>query len=179
MRKLVLSLIVTFAAALPLSAQRVNIDFPGLEEKANETVDVTIDGELLQMASKFLNRNDPDQRAARDIVSNLQGIYVRSYSFDKEGEYDRGIVTRVRGQLGPAWKRIVTVKSRTKENVEIYVDVRGDSKIVRGLVIISAEPRELTLVNIVGPVDIEKLSLLEGQFGIPRVSVKEKHNDND
>ena len=89
---------------------------------------------------------------------------------------------RVREQLGPSWKRIVTVKSRDRENVEIYVDTRGDGKTVRGLMIISAEPRELTLVNLVGPVDIEKLSSLEGQFGIPRMSrekdkEKEKRHD--
>jgi hypothetical protein len=177
MRKFILFL-ATLALAAPLSAQRVNLDFPGLSAHAVETVDVTIDGELLKLASKFFDRGDPDERAAREIVSKLEGIYVRSYTFEKAGEYDRTVVDRVREQLGPSWKRIVTVKSRDRENVEIYVDTRGDAKTVAGLMVISAEPRELTLVNLVGPVDIEKLSSLEGQFGIPRMS-KDKDKDKD
>ena len=173
MRKLILAL-ATLVLAAPVWAQRINLDFPGLEEKARETVDVTIDGDLLKIAAKFLDGRNPDESAARDIVSKLEGIYVRSYTFSKEGEYDRSIVTRVREQLGPNWKKIVRVTSRTRENVEIYVDTRGDGKTVRGLVIIASEPRELTLVNLVGPVDIDKLASLEGQFGIPRMSVKER-----
>lgn len=177
MRNWTLALLLILAA-VPVSAQRINLDFPGLADKAIETVDVTLDGDILQMASRFLNPRDPDQRTAREMVMKLQGIYVRSYEFEHEGDYDRSVIGRVRSQLGPNWKRIVTVKSRDRENTEIYVDTRGgDSKTVHGLVIISAEPRELTLVNLVGPVDIDKLSSLEGEFGIPRIS-KEKHHEN-
>lgn len=163
-------------AAVPAIGQRLNLDFPGLGDKATQTVDITLDGDLLRMASRFLDDRDPDQREARGIISKLEGIYVRSYEFDQEGEYDRGIVARVRGQLGPNWKRIVSVKSRYRDNTEIYVDTRGDDKTVHGLVIICAEPRELTLVNLVGPVDVDKISSLEGQFGI-HFSRKEKHHD--
>ena len=174
MKKLILTLLV-FAVAAPLSAQRLNLDFPGLGDKASEVVDVTLDGSMLRLAAKFLSNGDPDERAARDIVQKLEGIYVRSYEFDKEGEYDRGVVERVRAQLGPSWKKIVDVRSRTRENSEIYINTRGDQPI--GLLIITAEPRELTVVNIVGPIDIDKLSALEGNFGVPRVSRKDKHHD--
>jgi hypothetical protein len=51
--------------------------------------------------------------------------------------------------------------------VDIYADTRGDA--ITGLLIISAEPKEFTVVNIVGPVDLEKLAGLEGQFGIPHI----------
>lgn len=174
MKKLVLTLIVLTLAA-PLSAQRLNLDFPGLSDKAAEVVDVTLDGSMLRLASKFLSNGDPDERAARDVVQKLEGIYVRSYSFDHEGEYDRHIVERLRSQLGTSWKKIVDVRSRKRENSEIYIDTRGDQPV--GLLIITAEPRELTVVNIVGPIDIEKLSMLEGNFGVPYISKKDKHHD--
>jgi hypothetical protein len=157
----------------PLYAQRVNIDLPGLADRASETVDVTLDGAMLRLASKFLSDSDADERAARDMVRQLTGIYVRSYEFDKDGQYDRTTLDKVRGQLGPTWKKIVNVQSRMKENVEIYVDARGENP--AGLLIISAEPRELTLVNLVGPIDLDRLASLEGEFGIPHVS-REKHN---
>ncbi|HVR38352.1 MAG TPA: DUF4252 domain-containing protein, partial [Thermoanaerobaculia bacterium] len=101
---------------------------------------------------------------------------VRSYEFSEEGAYDRSAIERVRKQLGPNWKKIVNVRSRNSENVEIYTQMRGDA--ITGLVVISAEPRELTIVNIVGPIDLEKLADLEGKFGIPRVTKdKEKKED--
>jgi hypothetical protein len=66
----------------------------------------------------------------------------------------------------------VRVTSRREENVDIYTDMRGDA--VAGLIIISAEPRQFTVVNIVGPIDLDKLASLEGQFGIPRLSKKQE-----
>jgi hypothetical protein len=41
-----------------------------------------------------------------------------------------------------------------------------------GLAIIASEPREFTIVNIVGAVDLEKLRQLEGQFGIPKLELE-------
>jgi len=173
MRKFILTLALTAAVAIPASAQRVNIDFPNLADKADEVVDVTLDASMLKVAAKFLTGNDPDQRAVRDMIGGLQGIYVRSYEFTKEGEYDRGIVDQIRSQLGPTWKALVTVRSKTKENVNIMADMRGEQ--VVGLVIISAEPRELTLVNLVGNIDIDRLASLEGEFGIPHISRGRDH----
>ena len=68
----------------------------------------------------------------------------------------------------------MTVRSKLKENVEVYVRPNGDS--VSGLVVLSAEPTELTIVNIVGPIDLDKLASLEGQFGIPRMSKGGRHD---
>ncbi len=39
-----------------------------------------------------------------------------------------------------------------------------------GLAVIASEPREFTIVNIVGSIDIDKIGRLEGQFDIPQVS---------
>jgi hypothetical protein len=170
---IVFILVFLFAlAAVPVSAQRINVDFPGLAEQAKEVVDVTLDAEMLRLASRFFSSANSDERAVREVVQRLEGIYVRSYEFDREGQYDRKIVDTIRRQLGPSWKRIVNVRSRDKENVEVYTDVRGDT--ITGLVVISAEPRELTIVNIVGPIDLDRLSHLEGQFGVPRISIEVK-----
>jgi hypothetical protein len=161
-----IALAMSVAAVLPLSAQQINLDFPELAAKASETVDVTLDGSLLQLASGFLSKNDVDERQLRDMVQKLEGIYVRSYTFDREGEYDMRFADRVRSQIGPTWKKIVNVQKKD-EKVEIYLLPRGNS--FGGMVVIAAEPKEFTVVNIVGPISIEQLSSLEGQFGIPKV----------
>ncbi|HEX7190257.1 MAG TPA: DUF4252 domain-containing protein [Thermoanaerobaculia bacterium] len=177
MRKITL-LVFLAALAAPLHAQRLNLDFPALAERAAESTDVTLDGSMLRLAAKFLNDRDPDERQAKDLIKSLTGIYVHSYEFDHDGEYDRSIVEKVRAQLGPSWKPMVTVRSKVRENVDIYLDTRGDN--VAGMLIISAEPRELTLVNLVGAIDIDKLASLEGEFGIPHVTKsKNKEKDKD
>jgi hypothetical protein len=176
MRKLLIAVTLMLALAVPASAQRLNLDFPGLADRADEVVDVTLDASMLQLAAKFLTGNDPKEREIREMVTGLQGIYVRSYEFSKEGEYDRSLIDRVKSQLGPTWKPLVTVRSRTKENVNIMADMRGDR--INGLVIISSEPREFTVVNIVGDIDIDRLSRLEGEFGIPRIT-RNKDDDHE
>ncbi|MEA2339778.1 MAG: hypothetical protein QOE82_3785 [Thermoanaerobaculia bacterium] len=167
---LLLTLLAALALPISASAQgtRLNLDLPDMAAKASETVDVTLDGAMLRLAGRFLSSNDADERAAKEMINGLTGIYVRSYEFDHAGEYDKSQADSIRRQLGPSWKKIVKVSSKTKEDVDIYVDTRGDA--VAGLLIISAEPKEFTVVNIVGPVDIEKLAGLEGQFGIPHIS---------
>ena len=162
-RSLLLLLVATMA--LPAAAQQINLDMPGLRDKASEEVTVTLDASMLRLAAKFLS-NDPDERNAREIVQKLQGIYVRSYEFDHAGEYDRSIVDHLRSQLGADWKKIVDVRSKLGENSEIYTQSKGDQ--ITGLVIITAEPKELTVVNLVGPIDLDRLADLQGQFGIPR-----------
>lgn len=165
MRKL-FALTILLCVAAPMYGQRLMLDVPGLADRASEVVEVTLDGPLLRVASKFLNGNDPDERVARDVVQKLQGIYVKKYTFDKDGEYDRAVVDRLRAQVA-SWKKIVTLRGKAREDNDIFVDMRGED--VAGLVIITAEPRELTLVNIVGPIDLDKLASLEGQYGIPKM----------
>jgi len=50
------------------------------------------------------------------------------------------------------------------------------------MAILTAEPRELTVVNIVGQIDMDKLGELSGKFGVPSVDVhqdKEKEKEKE
>ena len=175
MRKFITAAALTLLVAVPASAQKINLDFPGLADRAEEVVDITIDANMLKLAARFFSAKKADERALREMISGLEGIYVRSYEFAKEGEYDRTLVDNIKRQLGANWQPLVTVRSKKKENVNIYARMAGES--VTGLVIIAAEPREFTVVNINGPIDIERLSQLEGQFGIPEFSKERKGHD--
>src|SRR5215203_792836 len=110
MRKFIITLALTLTVAVPASAQRINLDFPGLAEKAEEVVDVTLDASMLRLAAKFLSGHDSDERAIREMINGLEGIYVRSYEFAREGEYDRSLIDKVKSQLGSTWKPLVTVR---------------------------------------------------------------------
>lgn len=166
-----------FAGSLSLLASADDFKLPAgldrLAEHATESVDVTLDQSMLQLASKFLSNEDPDQVKAKKIVSKLKGIYVRSFEFDKEGQYSKADIDAIRSQLKPPqWTRIVGVKSIKGENSEVYVEKNTDQFL--GLVVIAAEPKELTIVHIDGPITPEELSDLSGQMGIPEISNKSR-----
>jgi Domain of unknown function (DUF4252) len=139
-----------------------------LSARAAKTVDVTLDQSMLKFASAFLDPKDPDQAKAKKIIADLKGIYVHSFEFDKAGAYTEQDVAAIREQLkGPEWSRIVNVRSKTEgQNTEVYFHKEGDK--FKGLVVIAAEPRELTLVEISGPITPQNLLELDGQFGIPQ-----------
>lgn len=169
MRRILITLLLLAPTAAFAQSGRLHIDLPAsIAARASETVDVNLDGVMLRLAAKFLSNDDVEQRGVREMASKLEGIYVRSYEFDEPNQYDRSVIDGLRAQLGPEWKRIVTVRSKMKDNVEVYVRPSGDS--VSGLVVLSADPKELTIVNIVGAIDLDKLAGLEGQFGIPHMS---------
>jgi hypothetical protein len=164
------ALVLLIAVALGMTAGAQDIKMPGnldkLAERATDSVDVTLDESLLQLASGFLSKDDPDQVKVKRIVSKLKGVYVRSFEFDKEGQYSMADVDLIRAQVkASGWSRIVRVKSIKGENTEVYLKKEGDQ--VGGLVVLDAEPKELTIVDINGPIDPEELSELGGHMGIP------------
>jgi biopolymer transport protein ExbD len=143
-----------------------------LANKANEAVDVRLDERLLQTTAKFFSGKDPDDADVREVLKGLKGIYVKSFSFEKDGEYSQAEVESVMSQLrGAGWSKIVGVVSKKGgQNVEVYLNTAGDQ--INGLAVLSIDPREFTVVNIVGPIDLEKLSKLEGQFGVPDLGME-------
>jgi len=162
-------ILIALAFSAALCAQGINIprNLARLAERATESVDVTLDASMLQLASEFLSKDDADEVKVKKIASKLKGVYVRSFEFDKQGEYLMSDVEAIRSQLrAPGWSRIVSVKSIKGENSEVYL--KRDGNRVAGLVVLSAEPKELTVVNIDGPIDPEQLSELSGHMGIPR-----------
>jgi hypothetical protein len=147
-------------------------EFAALADKASETVTVTFDSKMLGFAARWLSNEDPEQAAAKKLVSSLTGIYVRHYTFETDYAYPKADIDGVRRQLNaPGWSRIVGAVSR-KENttVDVFVLIDGDK--AQGLAIIASEPREFTIVNIVGNIDLEQLHDLEGNFGVPNLEIE-------
>jgi hypothetical protein len=152
---------------------KLPIDLDKLAERATETVDVTLDKSTLQLASGFLSKNDPDEAQVKNLIQKLKGIYVRSFEFDKEGQYSMSDVQAMRAQLkGPNWSRIVGVKSIKGQNTEVYLLKEGDH--IGGIVVLDAEPKELTIVHVDGPINPEDLSKLGGHMGIPELGKDKK-----
>lgn len=157
------------AAAVPLCAQQFHMP-PNLEKlasQAEETVDVTLDGSMLQLAGKFLSDSDEDQVKVKRLLSGLRGVYVHSYDFHHAGIFSKADLDSLRAQFPrPEWSNIVGVRSRdTGDNVDVFFKSDGEGEL-GGIAVIAAEPTTLTIVNVVGKVTPEQLADLGGQFGI-------------
>jgi hypothetical protein len=166
-----IALLAAVCAAAPAYAQNARLQIDHLDKlfpKAVETIDVRVEGPLLMIASKFLNSNRPGEAAVKGIVQALKGVYVKGVEFDKEGEYSEADVEAIRQQLAaPSWERIVGVRSkRDGQNVEVFLMINNDA-IIDGIAVLISEPKQIMVVNVVGPLDPEQINQLRGQFGIP------------
>ncbi|HEY2972138.1 MAG TPA: DUF4252 domain-containing protein [Pyrinomonadaceae bacterium] len=168
------AILVVLGAAATAMAQNPRIQtsqLDALAAKASQTVDVNIDEHLMQLTARFLSSKDPDEAKVKDLVNGLKGIYVKSFEFEAEGQYSEADLEGIRSQLrNTAWNRIVNVHSKKEGSVEVYLMQSGNQ--ISGLAVLANDPKEITVVNIVGPVDLDKLSELEGNFGIPDLEIE-------
>jgi len=148
--------------------------------------DVTLDGSLLEFAVKIIEKaeeGDEDVAQLKSIVKNLKGIYIKSFEFDEASQYSKADVEAIRSQLtSPRWTKIVqSIDKRHNEHDEIYLLKVGER--VGGVVILVAEAKELTVVNIVGDVPVDKIAALERHFAPgekePGKNKQKKENNHD
>jgi hypothetical protein len=144
-------------------------DFSHLRARASETVDVNVGGFLLAIA-RAVTKKERETDPELQILDDIESVKVRSYKFDSDDAYSKADVDAVRNQLrGPEWNAMVTMHKRdAKEDVDVFICVDEDKTC--GLAVIATQPREFTVVSIVGSIDIDRLAELEGQFHIPKVS---------
>jgi hypothetical protein len=160
------------ALAATLWAQQFKFNLDHLASKASDSVDLSLNSSMLQFAGKFFDGKDPDEAKVKKLIGGIEGIYIKSFEFKNEGAYLPADLERVRSQLkAPEWSRIVGIKSSGEsENIEVWV--RNENGKVSGVAILASEPRQLTVVNLVGNIDLDSLADLGGHFGIPKMKKK-------
>lgn len=154
-------------AAVPGFAQTPKsfADLDRYADKATQTVKVTLDKSMINLITKFIPANDPNTAHIKDILKGLNGIYVRVFEFDKEGMVPLSEVQSLRKQLVPLnLTPLVEVKNK-QENTEVYMNQDGEK--IMGVIILSAEPKQLTVVHIDGTIRPEDINKLSGFGGIP------------
>jgi hypothetical protein len=125
----------------------------------------------MALTTKFLSSKDEDEKKVKELVSGLKGIYVKSFEFESEGQYTEADLESIRSQLrNPAWSKIINARSKKDGSVEVYVMHTAGQ--ISGLAVLATELKEITVINIVGPVDLDKLTQLEGEFGIPDLGLE-------
>ena len=137
-----LALASTFAGA-----QTLDVKLDALAAKAKEKAEVTREGSLLTQALQ----SAPDK--VKGAVSNVTRVLVRHYEFENTGAYADADLDGLRQQVS-TWSRVINVKEE-HESTEIYM-LSKDGK-PAGFLLISTEPKELTVVHVVGSIDLASL----------------------
>ena len=169
------SAFLVLALMLPAvcAAQRPDFRVPSLaamQRDAVESFNLTLGPValgLIRFMSHFAGRHDPHSAEARNVLRGVHRVQIRNFQFATDHPYRQADLEALRAQLtSPGWHQMVQVRNRsTSENVDIYCAL--DNHTVIGLVIVAAEPREFTVVNIVGTIDFDQIGRLRHTF-VPR-----------
>jgi hypothetical protein len=183
------TLLITLLLAAPAFAWQ-GFDFKSLDKLdalTNNKTKVTLDADMLKLLTMFLggddNKSDQHPDSLQAMVAGLKGVYVRTWEFDKDGQYSPSDVEPFRAYLKQQqWVRIVE-SQEGRELSEVYI-LPGPGGKFGGVAIVDIEPRELTVVYINGTISMSDLQKLQGNLGIPGVNLhhtpdKKKDDDND
>jgi hypothetical protein len=172
-------LLAFMALVAPAGAQNSPLPLPSPVEKelaarASGVTEVTLGKNMLAFAAKFMHDKDEDEVGVRQLIEGLDGIYVREYEFDKEGEYSIDQIEQLRKYFEtPEWTPVVHEHERKSgETTDILMKVVNGGN--RGLFILSAEPKDLTIVLILGPIRVEDLAKLHGLAGLDSLAYLDK-----
>ncbi len=158
--------------ALPVlgAAQAPRLDVPSfaaLKATATDSVDITIGPALLGLAGWMMDGADEDSANLRKTVQGLKSVQIRSYRFKEDFVYPKAELDALRAQLSqPGWSQLVKVHDRDKrEDVDIYIAL--ENRTVNGVTIIASGLRELTIVNVVGKVNLDQIQGIRKTFASP------------
>jgi hypothetical protein len=160
---------VATQAQEPARLQLAMLD--SLEPRADQTLNITMDGKVLQLALRFLSDKKPNEAKIKEAIAGIRGIYVKRFAFGQDNLFTAADVEPIRSQLrSPLWMQLVEVRSKKEgQNIDVFTMIEGGK--INGVAIIAMDRRQVTVVNIVGPVDVDKLAELRGNFGIPDFEV--------
>jgi len=144
-------------------------DFQALQHRATDSVNISLDPWLLRMMSAFVDEKDPDSAATKKLLGGIKSVQIRNFEFDTDFAYSTHDVDAVRKQLtAPGWTQMVRVHNRANhEDVDIYMMIENNR--TNGFALIASEPRQLTIINIVGSISVEDLPALANHFGLPKL----------
>src|ERR1700721_2943212 len=137
-----------------------------LAARASDVTEGTLGKSMLACAAKIMNGKDEDDVATRRLIEGLEGIYVREYEFEKDGQFSPEDVEQLRKYFETGeWSPVVKDRERKRgESTDVMVKLENGES--HGLFILSVEPRELTIVLILGPIRMDDLGKLKGIGGL-------------
>jgi hypothetical protein len=153
----------------------------GMQRDAVDQVNITL-GPLVLGFARFVMQHaddDPQAAAVSDVLRGVKKVQVHNFQFKADHVYAQSELDSLRAQLNsPQWHQMVQVRNHdTHEDVDIYCAL--DNNLITGLVILAAEPREFTLVNIAGTIDPSQIAGLRQTFASGESRFHHAHSPHD
>ena len=150
---LALTLIVLMLSACGITAPRgndgfANLDSPGMND-TDRTMTISLGPTVLWFAARYLD-DDPETQA---LLRSLDGVRVRIYEVDEDGNTDR-IAENFNDMGGKLldddWDPVMLVREED-ELVQMYM--KSSDRGIHGLTIVSADDEEVVVVNVMGDIN--------------------------
>jgi hypothetical protein len=134
------------------------IDLSSLEHlraKASEVTEANLDAAAIRRVID----NPKVAASIKDVAKDLTEVHALDIELGDEGTIEMSDLGPIREQLkDPAWTRVLSNQEKA-ELSELYTLTQGER--VVGIVVLSAERKELVVVNLVGAIDPAKLAALD------------------
>lgn len=142
------------------------LEFASLEDRADEVVKVNLWGRPLEHAKKLLGLRKNVTDSVRGFMNGLTAVYRRTYRF-RGKDASKDDVEPVHRQLArDGWVPLIETEDRQKpEALSVYSYSRDDE--MTGMTVVSRGPDEITVLKIMGPMDLEALSAIGSGLGMP------------
>jgi uncharacterized protein DUF4252 len=151
--------LVVMLIAATASAQQ--LDLKALDkyaDSAKSKTEINMDESMLKAAATSLSDKQKDEKIARKSVEGLKGFYLRAYEFNDTFVLNLEELKPLVDQLkAPDWKPLLRNKE-AKEQTEIWMHYTNG--MADGMVLIAAEPHELTVINGIGVTNLNDLKAL-------------------
>jgi hypothetical protein len=132
---------------------------------AKSSTEVNLDKNMLAMVGKF--GDDVEDKTGSDLARKMDFVIVREYEYAKAGQYNMADVEEFRKRLDDGgWSHLVKERSAT-ESTDVCVKTNKDGQFTE-LVVISAEPMELTFVHLKGHMSMKELTKMGAHYGVPQ-----------
>jgi hypothetical protein len=127
-------------------------------------VEVNIRENLIAMAARLTESQEPE---VAQLLRGLKAVRVNVVGLD-DGNREEVLkrIEAIRGQLaGAGWERVVTAQQKDQD-VSVFIKLKGSEAIEGVAVTVMEGNREAVLVNVVGNIKPEQLTMLGERFDI-------------
>ena len=164
MRRLFLASLML--AAVTATAQQLDLkSLDKFADRAKSKTQIDMDEATLKATGGLLKDKKGDEGLAKKSTENMKGLFLRSYEFNGKDAYKLDDLKPILDQLkAPNWVPFL----RNKENGELTeIWMHKTNNEVDGMLLVSAEGNEITVINVVGLTRPEDFSSLMNVSAYP------------
>ncbi len=134
---------------------------------------MNLDGEALEQGSRLLSIRNGVSNSVKSVLGRIKGIYRKTYRFAAGNPYEEDAVSNIRNQMtDDGWAPMIDVQNRQQNRgLTVYSFTSSDGSGPNGVTVISTDPGEVTVLNLVGDVDLEALADVGETLGMPAMNL--------